>query len=134
MMPDNARKILGVPRTAKKKAIDQVYHNQCKALQVQMRPGNPITVRKQAQAQLVQITAAWNTLNRQPFKPPAKSSPAPRSTPKINPHYTSRNRGPVNLANVWERVFSLIPLPRPLVIAVTAAVVVTMLTLLISKM
>lgn len=134
MTPENARTILGVPRTAKKREIDQAYRERCKVFQLKIRPGNPLVVRKQAQAQLVQITEAWNVLNQKPVKQSTKPAPKPRTIPHVTPHHTSHSGGPLNLANVWERVFSMMPLPWPVVAAVAATVVMGVIFLFVTKM
>ena len=132
MTPENAQTILGVPRTAKKKAIEQAYHKRCKDLQLKMRPGNLLAVRKQAQVQLVQVTEAWNVLNQKPVKRSAKPAPKPQPVPRVTRHPTSHSSDPLNLAGVWERVFALIPLPRPVVATVAAATMLALIILLIT--
>ena len=133
MTSDNARTILAVPRTAKKKSIEQAYKKRCKELQIKIRPGNPITVRKQAQAQLVQVTAAWNMLNQKPVKRSTKSTPKPQRMPRVTWHPTSYSGGPLNLGTVWKKFFSLIPLPEPVVIIISVLVTLGLFTLLMTK-
>ncbi|MCF7955176.1 MAG: hypothetical protein K9M75_05185 [Phycisphaerae bacterium] len=116
MTRNEAYRLLGISRSVGIKPAEQAYRQKCKECQMNMIPGNSVSVRKKAQEELAQLTTAWHAIQivsprKQTNTKPTKTTPKPKpvSAQKVD-----------DLANSWDSFFSMLPFPRP--IAVTFAV------------
>ncbi len=111
MTKHEARMYLGVSNSDSSKQITQVYQNQCQTLQSKMIPGNSCVERQKAQADLVNLTTAWNTLDIKQSKnkfQPIISINQVDSTLSSDKAY--------DLADCWVQVFKSIPFAKPVMI------------------
>lgn len=58
----DARKILGISRSAGLKTAERAYRQKQQAIQVRMLPGNPYIERQQAHMELTELTEAWRAM------------------------------------------------------------------------
>ena len=95
----------------------------CRETQRRLMPGNTRSERQRAQAELLQLTTAWHTLD---FNTSKRHKPPKRrraSTPKRTRHATNPNAKP-GLADVWDDLFTALPLHKPLAIAIFGVVII----------
>lgn len=105
MTKTEANRILGVPGSMPLNQAEQVYQQKRRQLQLQLMPGNPLSVRKNAQAELAVLTKAWQVFlsknQAQKYKNPAKT-PKPQQA----------NVAPEDLRDL---IFAGVKFSRPLV-------------------
>lgn len=143
MTKDDARKILGIPRSAGLKPAERAYHQKKGDLQLRMLPGNPLSDRQQAQAKLVKLTDAWNTMQTKqsikkkhprPKRSASKRYPKPKwAATKPRPARQTTALDPrLDMADYWDIIIEMVPLPKPVVLAILIiefALVITILFL-----
>ena len=120
MTKHEARMYLGVSNSDSNKRIVQTYQNQCQTLQSKMIPGNSCTDRQKAQAELVNLTAAWNTLE---IKPSTKKEFQPLTSINRVDSIPSSNKA-YDLADSWEQVFEVIPYAKPILLFFVIAIII----------
>jgi len=112
----DAYRILGFSRSVDFKSIEQAYQKKSRDLQRKIVPGNPLSVRQQAQKDLAQLASAWNTLKTAAPKKQKRTTPA---------KWSATNRRPHGLADRWEAFFSLLPFSRVTIAMVTVLLLCT---------
>ena len=65
-----ACRALGISSSASISKAELLYQKKCKEFQLHMVPGMPQATRQKAQANLVRLTSAWETLQKSPSSTP----------------------------------------------------------------
>lgn len=99
MTADQAYIVIGVDKSSSRSQIEQAYKGKLKGLQLLLRPGQTLAVRKQAQQQVAELAGAWEVLKNRPqqshSRPPAKSHKQPQQQPMprfAHPHNRARRQ------------------------------------------
>ena len=123
MTKTKARRVLGISNSAGLKSARRVYRDRCQKIQLRLVPGNAIQDRQKAQETLVELTAAWRTLNATPTgrsRPTARRKPDNRRKPASQPATANVSE---DLASAWDDLFDTLPLPAPVVVLLLLATI-----------
>lgn len=127
MTIDEACRILKVNSFTNLAEIERAYQAKLQTIQMQLIPGQPISVRKRARQQMALYMDAWdmvkNTLGQKPGFAGTNQSPLPKPSSKSS----LPTAGPGN----WTMFFKLGPIPRPAVITSFVIATAMMLTIVI---
>ncbi len=127
----DARKILGISRSAGLKSAERAYRQKSQSLQASMLPGNPCSDRKMALAELAELTEARKAM--QTKRPTKKRRAKPRAT--VNHRRSSRQTVVLDviydMVEGWNNLVDMLPLPKPVVLAFLTIEFVLVITTLV---
>lgn len=128
----DARKILGISRSAGVKSAERAYRQKSQNLQARMLPGNPCSDRRKALAELAELTEARKAM--QTKRSTKKSHAKPRAT--VNHRRSARQTFVLDvihdMVENWNVFIKMIPLRKPValtILIVEFALVITTLVL-----
>lgn len=139
----DARKILGISLSVSLKSAEGVYLQKRNKLRLHMLQGNPRPVREQARSELTELTNAWNAIQtkqsaskrcpkpRRPASTRYPKSKRPATKPRPAKQVAALNPG-MGMADYWDIITDMVPLPKPLILAILIiefALVITILFL-----
>ncbi|MFA6186340.1 MAG: hypothetical protein WC770_03890 [Phycisphaerae bacterium] len=120
MTKDHAMNILGISHSASIKTAEQAYCQKRQHLQIRMVPGNPCLERRKAQTELAELTMAWKMFSN--GKSTENKNPTPRTAAKQYPaRRTAAYASTQNLGSLWNDFLDLLPIPKPVAIALILA-------------
>ena len=128
-----ACKVLGISRSASSVKAEQAYLNIQKQLCLQLVPGNTLADRQKAQAQLAELTTAWQVLQKSPHKSHTRK-PAPKKPRKSKPATVIPYPKPQTLAEAWELLVTLLPFPEPVIAILLCVIFLLVLIGLLSSL
>lgn len=132
MIKVDARKILGISRSAGLKSAERAYRQKYQSLQARMLPGNPCSDRQKALAELAELTEARKAM--QTKRPTKKRHIKPRAT--VNHRRSARQTFVLDvihdMVENWNNLVEMLPLPKPVALTfltIEFALVITTLVL-----
>ena len=131
----DACKILGISNSARLKSAERAYRQKLQMLQLCIRPGNPCSERQQAQAELVELTDAWKTIQMK--QPTRKRYTKPK--PTVNRQKPAKQTTVwdviQDLSENWKILIGMTSLSKTTVLAILIAeFVLVMITLVLKSM
>ena len=122
MTKNEARKILGISRSASSDKAEQAYRKKQNELRLRLIPGNTKADRQKAQAGMAMTMTAIQMLQTTTTRKPPARKPVPRKTTTM-PKPTKAKSATVNyyqkpqtLADAWELFAQLSLLPAPVTV------------------
>ena len=128
-----ACKVLGISRSASSVKAEQAYYKKQKKLCLQLIPGNTLADRQKAQAELAELTAVWQVLQKSPHKSHTRK-PAPKKPRKPKPATVIPYQKPQTLAEAWELLVALLPFPEPVIAIFLGVIFILVLIGLLSSL